>query len=73
MNIYEVHASSWKHDESGQPYTFKELEEELIPYVKEMDYTHIEFLPLMEHPLGASWGYQLTGFFCIIFLLWYTS
>ncbi|GMA07788.1 1,4-alpha-glucan branching enzyme GlgB [Tetragenococcus halophilus subsp. flandriensis] len=65
MNIYEVHASSWKHDENGQPYTFKALEEELIPYVKEMGYTHIEFLPLMEHPLGASWGYQLTGFFAL--------
>ncbi|AYW48734.1 1,4-alpha-glucan branching enzyme [Tetragenococcus osmophilus] len=65
LNIYEVHASSWKHHENGQPYSFKELKEELIPYVKEMGYTHIEFLPLMEHPLGASWGYQLTGFFAL--------
>lgn len=65
LNIYEVHASSWQHHEDGQPYTFKELKEALIPYVKEMNYTHIEFLPLMEHPLGASWGYQLTGFFAL--------
>lgn len=65
LNIYEVHASSWKHHEDGQPYSFKELKEELIPYVKDMGYTHIEFLPLMEHPLGASWGYQLTGFFAL--------
>jgi len=65
MNIYEVHASSWQHYEDGQPYTFDELRKELIPYVKEMGYTHIEFLPLMEHPLGASWGYQLTGFFAL--------
>lgn len=65
LNIYEVHASSWKHHDNGQPYSFKELKEELIPYVKEMGYTHIEFLPLMEHPLGASWGYQLTGFFAL--------
>lgn len=65
INIYEVHASSWKHQADGRPYTFKELKEELIPYVKKMNYTHIEFMPLMEHPLGASWGYQLIGFFAV--------
>lgn len=65
MSIYEVHASSWKHHSDGRPLTFAELKEELIPYVKEMNYTHIEFMPLMEHPLGASWGYQLTGFFAL--------
>ena len=65
MNIYEVHASSWKHHAGGRPYTFKELTAELIPYVKEMGYTHIEFMPLMEHPLGASWGYQLIGYFAL--------
>ncbi|MHC5268004.1 1,4-alpha-glucan branching protein GlgB [Enterococcus sp. LJL98] len=65
MNIYEVHASSWKHHSENRPYTFKELTETLIPYVKKMNYTHIEFMPLMEHPLDASWGYQLTGFFAL--------
>ena len=65
INIYEVHASSWKQNENGQPYTFKELKDTLLPYVQKMKYTHIEFMPLMEHPLGASWGYQLTGFFAL--------
>lgn len=65
LNIYEVHASSWKHHEDGTPYRFSELKDELIPYVKKMGYTHIEFMPLMEHPLGTSWGYQLTGYFAL--------
>ncbi|WP_086349190.1 1,4-alpha-glucan branching protein GlgB [Candidatus Enterococcus clewellii] len=65
MNIYEVHASSWKQEEDGSPYSFSRLTEELIPYVKEMGYTHIEFMPLMEHPLGMSWGYQLIGYFAL--------
>lgn len=65
INIYEVHASSWRQKETGEPYTFHELKEHLIPYVKKMQYTHVEFMPLMEHPLGASWGYQLTGFFAL--------
>ncbi|MEK4299631.1 1,4-alpha-glucan branching protein GlgB [Oceanobacillus sp. FSL W8-0428] len=65
INIYEVHASSWKHHEDGTPYSFADLKEELIPYAKEMGYTHIEFMPLMEHPLGASWGYQLIGYFAL--------
>lgn len=63
VNIYEVHAGSWKTDESGNPYTFERLREELIPYLVEMNYTHVEFLPLMAHPLGMSWGYQLMGYF----------
>jgi len=65
MNIYEVHLSSWKQHEDGSWYTIPELQEELIPYVKNLGYTHIEFMPLMEHPLDASWGYQPTGFFAI--------
>uniref|UniRef100_UPI00403F5DB4 1,4-alpha-glucan branching protein GlgB n=1 Tax=Candidatus Enterococcus willemsii TaxID=1857215 RepID=UPI00403F5DB4 len=65
LNIYEVHASSWKQHEDGRPYSFGDLKEELIPYVKELGYTHIEFMPLMEHPLGMSWGYQLTGYFAL--------
>lgn len=65
INIYEVHAPSWKEHEDGSLYTFKDLTVELIPYVKKMGYTHIEFMPLMEHPLPASWGYQLTGYFAL--------
>ncbi|MEI5992865.1 1,4-alpha-glucan branching protein GlgB [Candidatus Enterococcus mansonii] len=65
LNVYEVHASSWKCEEDGTPYTFQKLKEALIPYVKELGFSHIEFLPLMEHPLGASWGYQLIGYFAI--------
>lgn len=63
VNIYEVHANSWKKDQNGKPYQFKELKECLIPYLKRMNYTHVEFMPLMTHPLGMSWGYQLMGYF----------
>lgn len=65
MNIYEVHASSWRHHADGEPYSFADLKEELIPYLQEMNYTHVEFMPLMEHPLGTSWGYQLIGYFAL--------
>jgi len=65
LNIYEVHASSWKTKEDGTPYTFFDLKVELVSYVKEMGYTHIEFMPLTEHPLGMSWGYQTTGYFAL--------
>jgi 1,4-alpha-glucan branching enzyme len=65
MNIYEVHLSSWKHHEDGSWYTITELKEEMIPYVRDLGYTHIEFMPVMEHPLDASWGYQATGFFAV--------
>ncbi|MGF0111432.1 1,4-alpha-glucan branching protein GlgB [Streptococcus sp. SGI.013] len=63
VNIYEVHAGSWKVHEDGRPYNFEELKEELIPYLVDMHYTHVEFMPLMAHPLGMSWGYQLMGYF----------
>lgn len=65
INIYEVHMSSWRRHADGRAYTFADLQKELIPYVKEMGYTHIEFMPLMEHPLEASWGYQISGYFSI--------
>ncbi len=65
LNIYEVHLSSWKQHDDGSWYTIPELQEELIPYVKELGFTHIEFMPVMEHPLDASWGYQTTGFFAL--------
>lgn len=63
VNIYEVHSSSWKLGPEGQLLTFKDLTKELIPYLVEMNYTHVEFMPLMAHPLGMSWGYQLMGYF----------
>ncbi|GGE25603.1 1,4-alpha-glucan branching protein GlgB [Streptococcus himalayensis] len=63
VNIYEVHAGSWRRNEDGTSYRFSQLKEELIPYLVEMNYTHVEFMPLMAHPLGLSWGYQLMGYF----------
>lgn len=63
--IYEVHLGSWKQKESGSLYTYRELADELIPYVVEHGFTHIELLPLIEHPLDASWGYQGTGYYSV--------
>lgn len=65
LNIYEVHPTSWKQHEDGSYYDFDDLTKELIPYVKKMGYTHIEFMPIMDHPLDMSWGYQLTGYYAI--------
>ena len=65
LHIYEVHASSWRRHPDGRTYTFAELADSLIPYVKEMGYTHIEMMPLMDHPLDASWGYQITGYYAV--------
>ena len=61
--IYEVHAGSWKMHPDGRLYSYEELTEHLVPYVAEMGYTHVELMPVMEHPFGGSWGYQVTGFF----------
>ena len=65
MNIYEVHAGSWRRDPANPDrfLNWDELSERLIPYLKEMGYTHVEFLPLAEHPLDESWGYQVTGYY----------
>ena len=63
VNIYEVHAGSWRRHYDGRMYSYRDLAKYLVPYVKKMGYTHVEFLPLAEHPLDASWGYQVTGFY----------
>ncbi|MDH5400824.1 MAG: 1,4-alpha-glucan branching protein GlgB, partial [Cyclobacteriaceae bacterium] len=63
MAVYEVHLGSWKRNNNGGSLSYRELAVDLVAYVKEMGFTHVEFMPVMEHPFYGSWGYQVLGYF----------
>ncbi len=63
FSVYEVHLGSWKRDADNNFMTYEQLSEDLVAYVKDMGFTHVEFMPIMEYPYDPSWGYQLTGYF----------
>ena len=65
INIYEVNLLSWKRHDDGTPLSYRELATELVNYVRDMGYTHVEFMPVQEHPYDGSWGYQVTGYYAI--------
>jgi 1,4-alpha-glucan branching enzyme len=63
ISVYEVHLESWMRDAAGNPLTYRELAHRLVEYARNLNYTHIELMPILEHPYSGSWGYQVTGFY----------
>jgi len=63
MSVYEMHLGSWKKHWGGDAYSYQQLADDLVPYLTDLGFTHVEFLPVMEHPYGGSWGYQVTSYF----------
>jgi 1,4-alpha-glucan branching enzyme len=63
MSVYEMHLGSWRKHAGGSPLGYAELADQLVPYVSDLGFTHVEFLPVMEHPFGGSWGYQVTSYY----------
>ena len=63
FSVYEVHLDSWRKGENGSRLSYDDIKKTLVPYVSEMGFTHVEFMPIMEYPYDPSWGYQLTGYY----------
>ena len=63
MSVYEMHLGSWKKHWGGDAYSYAQIADDLVPYLVDLGFTHVEFLPVMEHPYGGSWGYQVTSYF----------
>ncbi len=63
MSVYEMHLASWKKHRDGRFWSYAELADDLVPYLKDLGFTHVELMPVMQHPFGGSWGYHVTSYF----------